>query len=77
MGVELARKKSEIRRMARWLSAKKIALKRQKKEIQKIRRVNKLMFAEDRRMQKIVYDFLVAAEAENTEKRNTYLRDIE
>ncbi|XVE90115.1 hypothetical protein DITRI_Ditri20bG0051700 [Diplodiscus trichospermus] len=65
--LELARKKAEIRRMARWLSAKKHALKREKKEIRRIRRMHKLIFAENRRMQKIVYDFLIAAEAENTD----------
>ncbi|XVE90106.1 hypothetical protein DITRI_Ditri20bG0050900 [Diplodiscus trichospermus] len=68
---ELARKKAELRRKARWLSAKKIALKRKKKEIQRIRRVNKLLFAENRRMQEIVDDFLVAAEAENTDPDQT------
>ncbi|XP_022744052.1 uncharacterized protein LOC111294993 [Durio zibethinus] len=62
---ELARKKAETRRMARWLRAKELAVKWKKKEMKRIKRVNKLMFAVNRRMEKMVDDFLVAAEAEN------------
>ncbi|XVE90113.1 hypothetical protein DITRI_Ditri20bG0051500 [Diplodiscus trichospermus] len=67
VGVELARKKTKTRRISRWLSTKKLAVKWNKKEIQRIKKVHKLMFAVNRRMEKMIDDFLVAAEAENAD----------
>ncbi|XVE90116.1 hypothetical protein DITRI_Ditri20bG0051800 [Diplodiscus trichospermus] len=51
--------------MARWLSTKKLAVKWKKKEIQRIKKVHKLVFAVNRRMENMIDDFLVAADAEN------------
>ncbi|XVE90114.1 hypothetical protein DITRI_Ditri20bG0051600 [Diplodiscus trichospermus] len=53
--------------MARRLSAKKLAVKWKKKEMQRIKKLNKLMFAVNRRMEKMIEDFLVATEAENVD----------
>ncbi|XVF41732.1 hypothetical protein PTKIN_Ptkin01aG0303600 [Pterospermum kingtungense] len=65
--VELAREKAETGRMARWLKVKKRAVKKTKKNMQRIKRVNEQMFWVNRRMQNMVDDFLVAADAENND----------
>lgn len=51
--------------MARWISAKKLAIKWKKKEMKRVKKVNEQMIAVNRRMQKMVDDFLVAAETES------------
>ncbi|XVF87822.1 hypothetical protein PTKIN_Ptkin18bG0151700 [Pterospermum kingtungense] len=53
--------------MARWISAKKLAIKWKKKETKRVKKLNKQMIAVDRRMQKMVDDFLVSAETENSD----------
>ncbi|WRX23623.1 hypothetical protein QQP08_016110 [Theobroma cacao] len=69
VGVELARTKAENRRMARWLRAKKLSVKRRKKELRRIKRVNQLLIAANKRMQELVDDFLLTAEANNNHVR--------
>ncbi|XP_021282531.1 uncharacterized protein LOC110415260 [Herrania umbratica] len=69
VGVELARRKAENRRMARWLRAKKLRVKWKKKELRQIRRVNHLLIAANKRMQELVDDFLLTAEADNNPVR--------
>ncbi|WRX23751.1 hypothetical protein QQP08_016238 [Theobroma cacao] len=69
VGVELARTKTENRRMARWLRAKKLSVKRKKKELRRIKRVNQLLIAANKRMQELVDDFLLTAEANNNHVR--------
>lgn len=65
--VRLAREKAKTRSMAWWLRAKKNAVKKTKKEMKCIKKVNEKMSAVNRRMQNMVDDFLVTAEAENTD----------
>ncbi|XP_021283116.1 uncharacterized protein LOC110415740 isoform X1 [Herrania umbratica] len=67
--VESARKKAENRRMARWLRAKNLSVKRKKKALRRIKRVNHLLIAENRRMQELVDVFLLTVEADNNRVR--------
>ncbi|WRX23756.1 hypothetical protein QQP08_016243 [Theobroma cacao] len=69
VGVELARTKAENRRMARWLRAKKLSVRRKKKELRRIKRVKQLLIAANKRMQELVDDFLFTAEADNNHVR--------
>ncbi|XVE90104.1 hypothetical protein DITRI_Ditri20bG0050700 [Diplodiscus trichospermus] len=76
VGAELARKKTETTRMARQLRAKKTAVKRKKNEIHRIKRMNKLLFAVNRRKQKMIEDFLLAAEAENSDPETAKIQGM-
>ena len=62
--------------MAKRLSAKKLAVKRKKKEMKRIKRVIELTFSVNRRMQKMVDDFLVVAEAENSDPGTAMIREV-
>ncbi|XVF41734.1 hypothetical protein PTKIN_Ptkin01aG0303800 [Pterospermum kingtungense] len=65
---ELAREKAKTRRMARKLRAKKRAAKELRKNMRRIQRVNEQRFLViNRRMENMVDDFLVAADAENND----------
>ncbi|KAK6243445.1 hypothetical protein QUC31_009854 [Theobroma cacao] len=48
-----------------WLRAKKLSVKWKKRELRRIRRVNQLLIAENKRMQELVDDFLLTAEVDN------------
>ncbi|XVF42498.1 hypothetical protein PTKIN_Ptkin01aG0368300 [Pterospermum kingtungense] len=54
--------------MARWLRAKKRALKRMKKEVKRRKKLNHQMLAVIGTVEKIVDDFLVLDEAEITDR---------
>ncbi|XP_017976744.1 PREDICTED: uncharacterized protein LOC18599934 [Theobroma cacao] len=69
VGVELARMKAENRRLAMRVRAKKLSVKWKKKELRRIRRVNQLLIAENKRMQELVDDFLLTAEVDNDHVR--------
>ncbi|KAK6243444.1 hypothetical protein QUC31_009853 [Theobroma cacao] len=55
--------------MARWLRAKKLSVRRKKKELRRIKRVKQLLIAANKRMQELVDDFLFTAEADNNHVR--------
>ncbi|WRX23749.1 hypothetical protein QQP08_016236 [Theobroma cacao] len=55
--------------MARWLRAKNLSVKRKKKALRRIKRVNHLLIAENRRMKELVDVFLLTAEADNNHVR--------
>ncbi|OMO84712.1 nuclear pore complex protein Nup88 [Corchorus capsularis] len=68
--VELARYKAETSRMARWLRAKNLEIKWKQKQMERIKRRNKLTIGLINYANELVDEFLVAAECENANIRN-------